>query len=610
MSSQAPVASTLMIGIFGNLLAAEIDRSGGTYARLLVRLAATIWLPTREKARRIEEWEGHLVDAGEEGLRPVLTAWGILLIGGPTLAWTIMRVGRLEAPGDQESHFADLVELIDARPVEDGALIDVRVLEAAFNFMCDRRTQTREQPARDVSEIVSVARICVEMGLDTPAICSALFGELLAVGGSSQAELAARFGDEIGRLAISFATLMPVAFGGHDEQAAIAFRQLILAKAADCRVVAVKLADRLAEMRAIEGVPKQQQVDKARETLDVYVPLAQTLGLKAVQWELEDLAFATLKPHSYRQIKGLVAEGRDEREHYANEMAGQLQHALTEVGIEASFDGLTRHPYSVYSKMTQEGCEFSELYDVTALRVIVDSVKDCYGTVGVIHSLWKPLPGRFKDFIAMPKFNLYQALHTTIIGPHGRPLEIRMQTRDMRAIADFGVVACGWNDFQLAGLRLALLEGTAGEMAWLAPLVGPTTAREGDLDLTDVIREAIDETRVHVLTPKGDVKTMSAGATPLDFAYAIHTEVGHQFLRAVVNGRPTAVDFVLRSGDLVQVETSREGPGPSPAWLSVAATSRARRAIKGWDPESARRTCKARRASRVPGWHRTRHEHL
>jgi GTP pyrophosphokinase len=347
--------------------------------------------------------------------------------------------------------------------------------------------------------------------------------------------------------------------------------------ATDIRVILIKLADRLHNMRTLGGLSKQKQIEKAKETLEIYAPLAHRLGIHAIKWELEDLAFATLHPRKYQEIKGLVSQQRDERERYVLKAGGYLTKELEALGIEAQISGRAKHFYSIYSKMTRKGREFNEIYDLTAMRVIVDSVKDCYGAVGVIHSLWKPLPGRFKDMVAMPKFNMYQALHTTVIGPEGRPLEIQIRTRDMHETAEFGVAA-HWRYKENS--RNVVLDPTDAKLKWLRSLLD--FQQDDPAEFTDNLREQLIEEEVFVFTPKGEVKSLASGSTPLDFAYEIHTDVGHRCVGAKVNGKIVPLHYELRSGDIVEILTSKRERGPSRDWLALVKTTRARNKIRAW----------------------------
>jgi GTP pyrophosphokinase len=334
-------------------------------------------------------------------------------------------------------------------------------------------------------------------------------------------------------------------------------------------------------MRTLGALPKQKQMAKSHETLEIYAPLAHRLGIHAIKWELEDLAFATLHPRKYAEIKQLVAQQRDERESYVTDAGQFLSEELEQVGIEAQISGRAKHFYSIYTKMAKKGREFNEIFDLTAMRVIVGSVKDCYGAIGVIHSLWKPLPGRFKDFVAMPKANMYQALHTTVIGPEGKPLEIQIRTEEMHKLAEYGIAA-----------HVAYKEGSGGDpkrekMTWLRQLV-EAEGEQDPAEFLESLKVDLFEDEVFVFTPKGEVKNLSAGSTPLDFAYAIHTDVGHRTVGAKVNGSIVPLHYQLRSGDIVEVLTAKQNRGPSRDWLKLVRTSRARNKIRAFFKEERR----------------------
>jgi GTP pyrophosphokinase len=333
-------------------------------------------------------------------------------------------------------------------------------------------------------------------------------------------------------------------------------------------------------------MPKQKQIDKAKETLEIYAPIAHRLGIHAIKWELEDLAFAALHPRKYQEIKGLVNQQRDEREVYVDKAGTYLTSELDGLGINAVIAGRAKHFYSIYTKMTKKGREFNEIYDLTAMRVIVDSVKDCYGAVGVIHSLWKPLPGRFKDFIAMPKFNMYQSLHTTVIGPEGLPLEIQIRTREMHDMAEFGVAA-HWiykTDPSKPGRKGGSPAAAEGEekLKWLRTMLDWQQELHDPQEFMENLKVDLFDEEVFVFTPKGEVKSLAAGATPLDFAYEVHTEIGHRCVGARVNGKIVPLTYQLKSGDIVEVLTSKRDRGPSRDWLAVVKTTRARNKIKQW----------------------------
>src|SRR5690242_10741582 len=337
---------------------------------------------------------------------------------------------------------SDLFAIVSEHAADSAVEIDRGRVQDAFVFACEHHAEQRRKSGEEfIVHPVGVARIGASMRLAAETLCAALLHDTVEDTSASIEEVHERFGDEIAAVVDGVTKLKGITFQSRDEAQANNYRKMMVAMATDVRVILIKLADRLHNMRTIEAMPKQKQIEKARETLDIYAPLAHRLGIHAIKWELEDLAFQTLHPRKYNEIKGLVAQQRAERERYVNQAGSYLSKELEEIGIEAEISGRAKHFYSIYAKMTKKGREFNEIYDLTAMRVIVGSVKDCYGAVGVIHSLWKPLPGRFKDFIAMPKFNMYQSLHTTVIGPEGRPLEIQIRTREMHDMAELGIAA-------------------------------------------------------------------------------------------------------------------------------------------------------------------------
>ena len=462
------------------------------------------------------------------------------------------------------------------------ATIDRDKVERAFDFACERHgDQKRYSGDEFITHPVGVAQICAGMRLDTETLCAALLHDTVEDTSATLEEVREEFGEEIAALVDGVTKLTGMNFESRDERQAENYRKMMVAMATDVRVILIKLADRLHNMRTLGALPKQKQTLKSHETLEIYAPLAHRLGIHAIKWELEDLAFATLHPRKYAEIKQLVAQQRDERETYVTEAGAFLSEELEEVGIDAEISGRAKHFYSIYTKMAKKGREFNEIFDLTAMRVIVGSVKDCYGAIGVIHSLWKPLPGRFKDFVAMPKANMYQALHTTVIGPEGKPLEIQIRTEEMHKLAEYGIAA-----------HVAYKEGGRGDpqrekMTWLRQLV----EAEGEQDPTEFLESLkvdLFEDEVFVFTPKGEVKNLSAGSTPLDFAYAVHTDVGHSCVGAKVNGAIVPLHYQLRSGDIVEVLTAKQKRAPSLDWLKLVRTSRARNKIRAWFKEERR----------------------
>jgi GTP pyrophosphokinase len=494
---------------------------------------------------------------------------------------------RLDLSEPERRLLADLFAIVSEHAADSAVDIDRARVQDAFVFACEHHADQRRKSGEDfIVHPVGVARICAGMRLDTETLCAALLHDTVEDTSASIEEVRERFGEDIAAIVDGVTKLTGITFQSHDEAQAENYRKMMVAMATDVRVILIKLADRLHNMRTIEAMPKQKQMEKARETLDIYAPLAHRLGIHALKWELEDLAFATLHPRKYQEIKGLVAQQRDDREGYVNEAGEYLSRELAELGIQAQIAGRAKHFYSIYSKMTKKGREFNEIYDLTAMRVIVDSVKDCYGTVGVIHSLWKPLPGRFKDFIAMPKFNMYQSLHTTVIGPEGRPLEIQIRTQEMHEMAEFGVAA-HWVYKNVPGSSpsgTADGEGSGDDakLKWLRSMLDWQKELSDPREFMETLRTDLFEEEVFVFTPKGQVKSLAAGATPLDFAYEVHTEVGHRCVGARVNGKTVPLRYELRSGDIVEILTAKRERGPSRDWLAVVKTTRARNKIKAW----------------------------
>ncbi|HTC60542.1 MAG TPA: bifunctional (p)ppGpp synthetase/guanosine-3',5'-bis(diphosphate) 3'-pyrophosphohydrolase [Solirubrobacteraceae bacterium] len=477
----------------------------------------------------------------------------------------------------------DLFAIVSEHAADTAVEIDRERVEDAFVFACEHHAAQRRKSGEDfIVHPVGVARICAGMRLDTETLCAALLHDTVEDTSASIEEVRERFGEEIAGIVDGVTKLTGITFQSRDEAQAENYRKMMVAMASDVRVILIKLADRLHNMRTIEAMPKQKQLEKSRETLEIYAPIAHRLGIHAIKWELEDLAFATLHPRKYREIKELVSQQREDRERYVAEAGAYLAAELETLNISAQIAGRAKHFYSIYSKMTKKGREFNEIYDLTAMRVIVDSVKDCYGAIGVIHSLWKPLPGRFKDFIAMPKFNMYQSLHTTIIGPEGRPLEIQIRTQEMHEMAEFGVAA-HWMYKQ----RPQTSGGEAGpdgdaKMKWLRSMLDWQKEMSDPQEFMESLRIDLFEDEVFVFTPKGEVKSLAAGATPLDFAYEVHTEIGHRCVGARVNGKIVPLHYELGSGDIVEILTAKRERGPSRDWLAVVKTTRARNKIKQW----------------------------
>ena len=502
--------------------------------------------------------------------------------GAASNAATALKAAPADLTDLERELLSDLFAIVEEHAEEVAQTVDRETVVRAFVFACEHHADQRRKSGEEfITHPVGVAKICAGMRLDTETLCAALLHDTVEDTSASLEEVRAEFGDEVAGLVDGVTKLTGITFQSRDEAQAENYRKMMIAMATDIRVILIKLADRLHNMRTLEAMPKQKQIDKAKETLEIYAPLAHRLGIHAIKWELEDLAFQTLHPRKYTEIKGLVNQQREERERYVAKAGGYLNKELEALGIRSEISGRAKHFYSIYSKMTRKGREFNEIYDLTAMRVIVDSVKDCYGAVGVIHSLWKPLPGRFKDMVAMPKFNMYQALHTTVIGPEGRPLEIQIRTRDMHETAEYGVAA-HWRYKEGAGRANGVIDPTDNKLKWLKGLLDWQQDVDDPVEFTDTLRSELVEDEVYVFTPKGEVKSLAAGATPLDFAYEVHTDVGHRCVGAKVNGKIVPLHYELQSGDIVEVLTSKRERGPSRDWLAVVKTTRARNKIRAW----------------------------
>jgi GTP diphosphokinase / guanosine-3',5'-bis(diphosphate) 3'-diphosphatase len=454
--------------------------------------------------------------------------------------------------------------------------VDADAIRRAYAFAEERhRDQTRRSGEAFITHPLGCARIAAGLGLDGEAIVAALLHDTVEDTGATKDEIEREFGKEVAQLVDGVTKLTRIHFESQEERQAENYRKLIISMSSDIRVLVIKLADRLHNMRTLSYMSKAKQIQKAKETLEIYAPLAHRLGIHSLKWELEDLAFQALHPRRYGEIQQMVNQRRADREAYIAEAGAYLSKELEAVGITPiEITGRAKHFYSIYEKMTRRGKEFNEIYDLTAMRVLVDSVKDCYGAVGIIHSLWKPMPGRFKDYIAMPKLNMYQSLHTTVIGPQGKPLEIQIRTADMHRTAEFGVAA-HW--LYKEGGRT-----NQDRLAWLSRMMDWQRDTHDPDEFMDTFKSDLYEDEVFVFTPKGQVRGLPAGATPLDFAYDVHTDVGHRCVGAKVNGRIVPLTYRLVSGDFVEILTSKAPRGPSRDWLNLVTTSKARSKIRAF----------------------------
>jgi GTP diphosphokinase / guanosine-3',5'-bis(diphosphate) 3'-diphosphatase len=426
---------------------------------------------------------------------------------------------------------------------------------------------------------LGTAGICADLRLDSATIAAALLHDVVEDTDVSIEAIRGQFGEEVALLVDGVTKLSQMSFRSVEEAQAENFRKMIIAMAKDIRVILIKLADRLHNMRTLSYLGKEKQIEKSRETLDIYAPLAHRLGIESIRWELEDLAFATLHPRKYAEIQLMVSQRRADRETYMEEARQILKGELEKAKIDAEISGRAKHFYSIYDKMTRRGKEFNEIYDLTALRAIVASVRDCYAALGIIHSIWKPLPGRFKDYIAMPKFNMYQSLHTTVIGHQGKPLEIQIRTRDQHETAEYGIAA-HW--MYKEKNREDSREQSSDKLQWLRQMMEWQSEARDPSEFMESLRIDLFQDEVYVFTPKGEVKSLPAGSTPVDFAYAIHTDVGHRCVGAKVDGRIVPLTYGLQSGDIVEILTSKTAQGPSRDWLNFVKSPSAKNKIRQW----------------------------
>ncbi len=456
---------------------------------------------------------------------------------------------------------------------------DLSVIEQAYVVAEQaHRGQMRKSGDPYITHPVAVATILAELGMTPSTLVAALLHDTVEDTDYSLDQLRREFGPEVAMLVDGVTKLDKVAYG--DAAQAETVRKMVVAMSRDIRVLVIKLADRLHNARTWKFVSSASAEKKARETLEIYAPLAHRLGMNTIKWELEDLSFATLYPKVYDEIVHLVAERAPAREEYLATVREQVGADLRSAKIKATVTGRPKHYYSIYQKMIVRGRDFADIYDLVGVRVLVDTVRDCYAALGALHARWNPVPGRFKDYIAMPKFNLYQSLHTTVIGPGGKPVEIQIRTHDMHRRAEYGVAA-HWKYKETA--KSGQPDTAGNDMTWLRQLVDWQRETADPTEFLDLLRDEIAGAEVYVFTPKGDVQALPSGATPVDFAYAVHTDVGHRTMGARVNGRLVPLDSVLENGDVVEVFTSRsETAGPSRDWLAFVKSPRARNKIRQW----------------------------
>lgn len=426
----------------------------------------------------------------------------------------------------------------------------------------------------------SVATILADIKMDAPTITAALLHDTVEDTEISLEDIKGLFSEEVASLVDGVTKVGKIQIESLTESQSRNFRKMLIAMSKDVRVIVIKLADRLHNMRTLMALPEDRRIYKAKETMEIFAPLANRLGINSVKWELEDLSFFYLEPSKYAQIQRMVAETREAREEYLAQAINMLQAELEKVGIEATITGRPKHLYSIYQKMTQREKGFSEIYDLIALRIIVNDVKDCYSSLGVVHTMWSPMPGRFKDYIAMPKFNMYQSLHTTVIGPAARPLEVQIRTKEMHRISEYGVAAHWRYKAKNAGKKKSD-DDFEDQLSWLRRMLEWQDDTQDPKEFMEALKVDLFDSEVFVFTPKGEVISLRAGSTPLDFAYAIHTQVGHHCVGAKVNGVIVPLGYELQTGDRVEILT-QQNSSPSRDWLNIVKTSSARSKIRSY----------------------------
>lgn len=455
---------------------------------------------------------------------------------------------------------------------------DLKLIRDAYDFASvAHKDQRRHSGEPFITHPLAVAEILAELQLDLVTIAAGLLHDVVEDTPISIDTVREVFGEEIALLVDGVTKLSRLEYKTKEEQQAETLRKMFLAMAKDIRVILIKLADRLHNMRTLKHCPVDKQKDIARETLEIYAPLAHRLGIFRLKWELEDLALRYQEPEVYYELVKSISKKRQEREEYIQKVAAILREKLQESGIEADIQGRPKHFYSIYNKMKKQQKELNEIYDLIALRVIVDTVKDCYAVLGIIHALWRPIPGRFKDYIAMPKPNMYQSLHTTVLGPEGEPFEVQIRTWEMHRTAEYGIAA-HWRYKE--GYTSSDKEFEQ-KLTWLRQILDWQRELRDPREFMESLKIDLFSDRVYVFTPKGDVVELPAGSVPIDFAYRVHTDIGHQCVGAKVNGRIVPLDYQLKTGDIVEILTQK-GSGPSRDWLKIVKTSQAKNRIRQW----------------------------
>lgn len=469
--------------------------------------------------------------------------------------------------------FAQIMELTSCYLDDDERLL----IEKAYEFAAEaHKDQFRKTGEPFIVHPVEVALILVDLRMDAETICAALLHDTVEDSEVPLETIEAEFNEQVAQLVDGVTKITRIEVESLSDKQAETIRKMFVAMSKDIRVIVIKLADRLHNMRTLAALKEDRRIFKARETLEIFAPIAHRLGINSIKWELEDLSFYYLEPNKFKQVNRMVSDSREERENYLQGIIDTLYGEMDKLGIHAQIVGRPKHLYSIYQKMTKKGRGFSEIYDLIAVRLIVKSIKDCYSALGAVHTLWHPMPGRFKDYIAMPKFNMYQSLHTTVIGPTGRPLEVQIRTDEMHQMSEYGVAA-HWR-YKEKGKKADTLDQ---QIAWLRQMVDWQDETKDSREFLKSLKVDLAPSEVFVFTPKGEVMSLRAGSTPVDFAYAIHTEVGNHCVGAKVNGSIVPLTYELKLGDRVEVLTQKSA-SPSRDWLNIVKTPGARSKIRAY----------------------------